>query len=235
MGEKIAVVSGGSKGIGKAICEAFASQGYSIITCGRSEEALLTLKEEIKQKFGLKVLLCVADLGLKEGRNTFVNFIKENTKHIDVLVNNTGQYIPGEILKEEEGVLEDMLQVNLLSAYDLTRGTIDLMYRSPKGHIFNICSTASIKPYLNGGSYCITKFAMLGMSKVVREELKESGVRVTSVLPGPVLTGSWDGVDLPETRFMTPEDIAKAVLEVYQLSSHTVVEELILRPQLGDI
>ena len=76
--------------------------------------------------------------------------------------------------------MENMLQVNLLSAYDLTRALIDLIKKSDKGHIFNICSTASIKPYINGGSYCITKYALLGMSKVVREELKEEDIGTDS-------------------------------------------------------
>ena len=90
-------------------------------------------------------------------------------------------------------------------------------------------------PYANGGSYCISKFALLGMSKVLREEMKEQNVRVTSILPGATLTASWEGVDLPEERFMKPGDIAESVWSAYQLSDRTVIEELVMRPQLGDI
>jgi short-subunit dehydrogenase len=98
-----------------------------------------------------------------------------------------------------------------------------------------MCSIASIKAYPNGGSYAISKFALLGFSKVLREELKEFNVRVTAVLPGATRTASWDGVDLPEDRFMRAEDVAETVFSAYSLSERSVVEEIIIRPQLGDI
>lgn len=98
-----------------------------------------------------------------------------------------------------------------------------------------MCSTASIVPYVNGGSYCISKFALLGMSRVLREEMKPFGVKVTAVLPGATLTASWDGTDLPKERFMQPEDVAEAIWTAYSLSPNSVLEELLIRPQLGDI
>jgi short-subunit dehydrogenase len=98
-----------------------------------------------------------------------------------------------------------------------------------------MCSIASIKAYPNGGSYAISKFALLGFSKVLREELKEFNIRVTAVLPGATRTASWDGVDLPEDRFMRAEDVAETVFSAYSISERSVVEEIIIRPQLGDI
>jgi short-subunit dehydrogenase len=103
------------------------------------------------------------------------------------------------------------------------------------GHIFNMCSIASIKAYANGGSYAISKFALLGFSKCLREELKSFGIRVTAILPGATMTASWDGIDLPESRFMKVEDVADSVYAAYSLSTRSVVEEIIIRPQLGDI
>jgi hypothetical protein len=103
------------------------------------------------------------------------------------------------------------------------------------GHIFNMCSIASLHAYANGGSYSISKFAMLGFSKSLREELKPHGVKVTSLMPGATLTDSWAGVDLPESRFMKAEDIAQLIFDVYNLSASTVIEEVVLRPVLGDI
>jgi short-subunit dehydrogenase len=90
-------------------------------------------------------------------------------------------------------------------------------------------------PYINGGSYCISKFALLGMTKVLREEMKEHGVRVTAILPGATLTASWEGANLPPERFMKPDDVAEAILTAYKMSDRSVVEELVIRPQLGDI
>ena len=154
---------------------------------------------------------------------------------VDVLINNAGVFVPGQVHNEEEGMLEKMIDTNLYSAYRLTRGLVQGMIDKKSGHIFNICSTASFMPYVNGSSYCISKFAMLGMSKVLREELKEHNVRVTSVMPGATFTASWEGVDLPEERFMKAEDVAEAIWQAYVLSKRTVMEELVLRPQLGDL
>ena len=109
------------------------------------------------------------------------------------------------------------------------------MKRLKKGYIFNMCSIASIKAYANGGSYGISKFALYGMTKVLREELKEFNIKVTAVLPGATLTASWEGVDLPEERFIKVEDIAELIWTTYRLSDRTVVEDLVIRPQLGDI
>jgi short-subunit dehydrogenase len=154
---------------------------------------------------------------------------------VDVLVNNTGVFLPGAISSEPEGRLETMMNTNLYSAYYLTRGLLPQMMHRRNGHIFNICSVASIASYPNGGSYSISKFAMLGMTKVLREEMKSHGIRVTAMLPGATLTPSWAGVDLPESRFMKPEDVADAVIGAYDLSKNSVVEEILIRPQEGDI
>ena len=128
-----------------------------------------------------------------------------------------------------------MLAVNLLSAYDVTLPLLPGFIAQRHGHIFTICSTASITAYPNGGSYGIAKHALLGFTKNLREELKPSGVRVTAVLPGPTLTASWEGVDLPADRFVKSEDVAEAVFAAYSLSPQAVIEELLIRPQLGDL
>ncbi|MEM6829699.1 MAG: SDR family NAD(P)-dependent oxidoreductase, partial [Bacteroidota bacterium] len=137
--------------------------------------------------------------------------------------------------EEEEGALEQMIDTNLYSAYHVSRGLIPQMKKQKQGHLFNICSVASLHAYPNGGSYSISKFAMYGFSKALREEMKAFGIRVTAVLPGAVLTSSWDGVDLPEERFIKSEDVAETIYSAYQLSERTVIEDLIIRPQLGDI
>ena len=232
---KLIVVTGGTKGIGLAVLELFASQGYSVATCSRSEEDLDLLKASFEEKYAGKVHVNTADLSQKEECQSFVEFIRLIGKPVEMLVNNTGRFIPGEILQEPEGALEEMLNTNLLSAYTITRGIVPFMKQAEKPHIFNMCSTASITAYKNGGSYCISKFALYGMSKVLREELKEVGIRVTSVLPGATFTASWEGVDIPEERFMKSEDVAEMIFSTYQLSPRSVVEDLLIRPQLGDL
>lgn len=228
------VVTGGTKGIGRAINEAFAGIGFNIITNARNQEELDQLNKELTHQYpGAKVFTQVCDMGNKEEVLNFATTIKQQFSNIDVLVNNAGVFMPGSIETEADGTFEALMNLNIGGSYHITRALLPLI-KMCQGHIFNICSTASITAYTNGGSYCISKFAMLGMSKVLREELKPQGVRVTSVLPGATLTNSWEGTSLPETRFMNPKDIAKAIVECYQLKT-AVVEELLLRPQLGDI
>ena len=234
--KKLAVVTGGTKGIGKAVNERFAQAGFAIATCSRNEEDLRRLQKEINSKYPESTFhYFKADLSEKRQTIGFATFVKGLEIDVEVLVNNAGIFVPGQIHTEEEGVLEMMMNTNLYSIYHLTRQLIGDMKRRKSGHIFNLCSTASIMPYINGGSYCIAKFALLGMTKVLREEMKEHGVRITAVLPGATLTASWEGADLPPERFMKPEDVAEAIFSAYQMSARSVVEEILIRPQLGDI
>ena len=235
-GNKWIVVTGGTKGIGRAIIEAFMEEGFNAITCARNKSDLVQMKQLLETKYAGQLLMTMkADLSLKQDCLTFGEFVKNNTSVLCVLVNNTGFFIPGQVHNEADGVLESMIETNLYSAYYVTRALIPKMMEVKSGHVFTICSIASIQPYSNGGSYCISKYALHGMNQVLREEMKPHGIRVTSVLPGATLTASWEGVELPKERFMQPEDVGQAVLSCWKLSKHTVVEELLLRPQLGDI
>lgn len=231
--ERLVVITGGTKGIGRALVECFAREGWAVATCARNEADLNQLKSTAAS--GQSIFTKVADLSKRKDLDDFITFIEETGMSVEVLINNTGVFIPGMVTDEEEGVLEQMIQTNLYSAYYVTRGIVPQMIRARRGHIFNMCSVASLKAYPNGGSYSISKFALYGFSQALREELKEHNVRVTSVLPGAVKTPSWDGVDLPDDRFMKPEDIAETILAAYQLSDRTLIEDVVLRPQLGDI
>jgi NADP-dependent 3-hydroxy acid dehydrogenase YdfG len=222
---KTIVVTGGTKGIGRAIVDKFAHEGFTVLTCARTEE----------ENFPENVHFFKADMSKKTEVLAFADFVKATVNQVDILVNNTGFFLPGQIHNEEEGTLEAMIETNLYSAYHLTRALVGDMIARKEGYIFNICSTASITAYTNGGSYCISKFALLGMSKVLREELKPHHVRVTSILPGATLTNSWAGVELPAERFIAPEDIAQVVWTAYSLPDSTVLEEILLRPMLGDL
>lgn len=229
---KLIVVTGGTKGIGKAILQRFAKAGFDVATCGRNEEHLMQFKTEMEQ-LQVKAYAFKADMRDAEQVAAFCKSVTNLNRPVDVLVNNAGYFVPGSVLDEPRGTLESMIETNLYSAYYTTRGLINQIKTG--GHIFNMCSIASIKAYPNGGSYAISKFALLGFSKVLREELKPAGVRVTAILPGATKTDSWAGSTLPDSRFMKPEDVAEAVFSAWSLSPHSVVEELLIRPQLGDI
>ena len=234
--QRYILVTGGTKGIGKAVIEQFAREGFHIITCSRNEKDLQKLKLEMEQKYTFsKLFYQEADLSDRTSLQSFARYVKELGVQPDVLVNNSGLFIPGKITEEDDEALPYMINTNLYSAYYLTKAFVPAMIQRRTGHIFNLCSTASITPYVNGGSYGISKYALYGMTKVLREELKEHEVRVTAILPGATLTASWEGVDLPPERFMKAEDVAMAIWGAYALSGNSVVEEILIRPQLGDI
>lgn len=234
--QKYILVTGGTKGIGRAVIEKFASAGFHIITCSRHEEDLRKLKLDIEQQYTFsKVFYQATDVSSQEALGAFTRYVKSLNVKIDVLVNNAGVFIPGKITEENNTTLQHMIETNLYSAYFVTKALVPDMIKNKSGHIFMMCSTASITAYTNGGSYCISKFALYGMTKVLREELKHHGVKVTAILPGATFTASWEGVDLPAERFMKPEDVASAISNAYHLGPNSVVEELLIRPQLGDI
>ncbi|MBU6121485.1 SDR family oxidoreductase [Hymenobacter siberiensis] len=236
--EKLIVVTGGSKGIGRAVVARFLKAGFPVATCARSATDLAALTTELHADVPGAVLHTLpADLSQQADCARFAEFVLALGLPVDVLVNNAGAFIPGRLQDEpaDGSQLRQMLAVNLLSAYDVTLPLLPGLIARGQGHIFTICSTASITAYPNGGSYGIAKHALLGFTKNLREELKTSGVRVTAVLPGPTLTASWAGVELPAERFVQADDVAEALFSAYSLSLHAVVEELLIRPQLGDL
>lgn len=230
------VVTGGTRGIGKAILERFATENFDLITCARNIKDLDDLKSELTTKYpDCNVTVHKVDVSKKADVERFCAEVLKDNDTVEVLVNNAGFFVPGEITSEAAGSLESMIEANLYSAYYATRGLVGAMRKVKRGHIFNICSIASIQAYPNGGSYAISKFALLGFSKCLREELKSSGIRVTAVLPGATLTSSWEGSGFPDERFIPADDVAESVFNAWKLSPRSVVEEILIRPQLGDI
>ncbi len=236
MKNKLLVISGGSKGIGRSIILKFAKMNFDIITCSRNLDNLNKLKTDVKKlSKNVSINFIKADLSNQQDCKNFIEYVKSFERNLDLLVNNVGIFSPGKIYNEDEGILKKMINTNLYSNYHISRGLIPIMLSRKTGHIFNICSIASKIAYNNGGSYCVSKFALYGMSLCLREELKDKGIRVTSVLPGATLTSSWDGSDFDKNRFVQPNDIAESIFSIYNMTSGTNVEEIIIRPQLGDI
>ncbi len=231
------VITGATKGIGRAIAEVFAKAGFDLAVCSRKTADLQALQEELEAKYDIKVLHKATDVSKKEEVLAFAEYIQSHWTQVDILMNNAGVFLPGEIHTEEDGKLESQIETNLYSAYHLSRALMPLMLPHKTGHIFNMCSVASLKAYPGGGSYSISKFALLGFSKVLREEMKTHGIRVTAIMPGATWSASWAAMkdQLPENRLMKAEDVADAIFGAYKLSDQTVLEELILRPQLGDL
>lgn len=231
-----AVITGASRGIGLAVAKAFATNGYNLYLTARNEETLLQTVEALKTQFtNISIHAMAADLGNKNQAIAFGKWMVDNVDTIDVLINNAGTFTPGNISDEPDDALEKMLSVNLYSAYHLTRTVLPKMKAKKSGHIFTICSIAGLHSYPGGGAYSISKFALVGFTKNLRHELKEWGIKVTAVIPGAVYTDSWIGSGVPKERIMEAEDLASMIYAASQLSAQATVEEIVMRPQLGDL
>jgi len=232
---KYAVITGGSRGIGKAIALNLAKEGFQLAVSSRSQDKLDELSEEIKAvNSEIKIFTSSTDMAVKSEVEAFAKKVLEKGTP-DLVVNNAGAFIMGQIINEEPGVLEKQMETNVYSAYHFTRALLPKMMEQKSGHIFNMCSIASLMAYTSGSSYTISKFALLGFSKALREELKPHNIKVTSIMPGAVMSDSWAGSDIDPERIMKSEDIADMVLAMYNLAPQTVVEDIVLRPQLGDL
>ena len=229
------VITGASKGIGKALVEQFARQGADLFLCSRHMDQTIHWQQDLMEKYNSSIMSYNADLGIEGEVKSFGKKVLEAFDKVDILINNAGLFEPGSVHQEPEGQLERMMRVNMYSAYHLTRGLVPRMIAQKSGHIFNICSVAALQAYNNGGSYSISKWAMLGFSRNLREELKKHGIKVTAVHPGATLTGSWEGFDIDPSRIMEADDIASMVLAASSLSPQACVEEILIRPQLGDL
>jgi short-subunit dehydrogenase len=229
------IVTGASRGIGYAVAEQFAAPGHHLLLCARNGKDLEAAATRLSEAApGVKISTCPADLSKKEEAEAFGRWCLLRAAP-DIVVNNAGYFLPGSIYNEAPGQLESMMAVNLYSAYHLTRQLLPPMMEKKQGHIFNICSIASLQAYANGGSYSISKFALLGFSKNLREELKPFGIKVTSVLPGAAYTDSWSGSGVDPNRIMEARDIAIMIHAAAGLSPRAVPEDIIMRPQLGDL
>lgn len=230
------VITGASRGLGKAIAHLFAQNGHDLVLTSRNEVALYNAVQQIMTVYpGITVKAKAFDLSVKETALAFGDWVLALQIPIDVLVNNAGLFDPGNVYNEPDGTLEHMMAVNLFSAYHVTRSVINQLIAQKSGHIFNMCSIASLKAYPNGGAYSISKYALAGFSTNLRDEMKPFGIKVTAVYPGAAFTDSWEDSGIDPKRIMQADDIAKMIYAAAQLSPQACVEEIILRPQLGDL
>jgi len=218
------------------MAERFAAGGYDLYLCSRDGSKLAATVAELSARYpGIAVRSYSTDMGDKAQVAAFADWIASAGAAADILVNNAGQFIPGSVHNEPEGTLETLMAVNLYSAYHLTRRLLPAMMARRSGHIFNICSVASIKAYPNGGAYSISKYALAGFSANLREEMKPHGIKVTAVYPGAAYTDSWASSGVDAQRLMTAADVAEMVFSASRLSPSAAVEEILMRPQLGDL
>lgn len=231
-----AIVTGATKGMGLSITKHLAANNYNLALCARDANHLEELKKDLQAKYPqIKLFVMAVDFASPQEVNSFAEFVSSNFSFTDVLINNAGLFIPSKLMDEADDLLQKQMQVNVFAPHFLSKYFGGRMQQAGKGHIVNICSISSIKPTVTAASYSISKMALLGLTKVLRDELMSAGVKVTAVLPGSTLTGSWEGTTIPEERFISADDIAKSVITCLSLSAGANVDEIIIRPLKGDI
>jgi short-subunit dehydrogenase len=233
---KNALITASTKGMGRAIAIAFAKEGISLAICSRHSEDLIVFKAELQAiNPNIKVFTAVADCSIKQQVLEFAKAAEKELGFISIIVNNAGMYTYSSILDDAEDTFQKQVNINLMPAYELYRYFGKKMIVAHDGHIFNICSIAALTPIAEAGTYSVTKFALLGLSKVMRLEMQQYGVKVTAIIPGSTLTDSWKGMKVDKDKMVLPQDIASAILNTYKMSPGANVDELIIKPAYGQI
>jgi len=229
------VVTGASQGIGRALAEAFAQEPDArLALAARSKDQLNEVAEACRAE-GADVLVVPTDVTDPATVEQLADTVADAWGPPDVLINNAGAFTYAPLDELTLDGFREQIDVNLTGTFAVTQAFLPAMRARGAGHLFFMASVAALQAYPGNAGYCAAKHGVRGLARVVREETKDEGVRVTTIIPGATRTPTWDGVDLPDERFMPPDDIARAVVDAYHLSDRTVMEEMLLRPQEGDV
>lgn len=237
MAKKITVlITGASQGIGAAIAKTFAAglPGVRLVLVARQEKKLAAVARGCAA-LGAVAEPFVCDVTDERRVAEMAEAVIRRFGAVDVVVNNAGAFVRAPFLEMSAADFDRMIAVNLRSVFLVSRAFVPGMVKRGRGDVFNMSSIAGLGAYPEAAAYSAAKFAVSGLSKVMRAELRGKGVRVCCVYPGATWSPSWQGSGVPEERIMPAGDVARLFLDVYRMSRRTVVEEIVLRPQLGDI
>lgn len=237
----IIFITGATAGFGKATAELFAQNGWDLIITGRRKTRLDVLERQLKEKFGVDVLSLAFDVRNNDEVTKAVSALPEKWRSIDLLVNNAG--LAAGLGPIHEGVLsdwEDMIDTNVKGLLYMTRSIAPMMVQNKKGHIVNIGSIAGKEVYANGNVYCGTKHAVDALTKAMRIDLVQHGIKVTQIAPGMAETEfsivRFKGDDEKAKsvyRGLTPlsaQDIAETVWWVATRPAHVNINDIVIMP-----
>lgn len=235
MAKPVVLITGASQGIGAEIAKTFAREisGVRLALSARNAKNLAKTQGACV-KLGAVAEAFVCDVADEAAVNEMHVSVMKRFKRVDVLINNAGKFAPTDFLTMAVADFDALINANLRSLFLVSRAFAPAMAERGSGHIFNMSSIAGQQAYPQGAGYCAAKFGVTGLSKVMRTELMDKGVRVTTVYPGATVSPSWKGSGFDTKRMMPTKDVAKAFFDVYRLSKNTVVEDIVLRPQGGD-
>lgn len=236
MSKSVILITGASQGIGAAIAEAFAREvrGARLALVARSEKGLQGVAKACA-KLGAKAEIFPCDVSDEEAVAAMAGAVTKRFGRVDVLVNNAGKFAGAPLAEMSVATFDELIGANLRSAFLVTRALVPAMIARGAGDVFFMSSIAGRDAYPNGAGYCAAKFGVTGLAKVLRAETKGTGVRVVCVYPGATWSPSWEKSGVPAERMMPAADVAAAFVGAWRMSRATVVEEIVLRPERGDI
>ena len=238
---KIALITGATSGIGRAVADIFAENKYNLIVTGRRSERLQELKAALERQHGISVLALCFDVRDNDEVVRNIESLPVEWRNIDVLVNNAGLAVG--LNHIQDGVLDDwerMIDTNIKGLLYVTRAVSPLMVARNSGHIVNICSIAGKEVYENGNVYCATKHAVDALSKAMRIDMLGHNIKVTNVCPGAVETefsivrfkgdtqraaGTYRGIEP-----LTGRDIAECIYFAVSLPQHVCINDMMIMP-----
>jgi len=230
---KLAVITGGSRGIGLAMARTFARSGYQVVITGRDSKRLRDAANELSKEQG-PVLALTCDVRDPASVRKLFDEIKQHHPAIDVLINNAG--IAHSLAPADELPIEtwkEVIDTNLTGTFLVTRSALPLMRAG--GSIVNNLSVAALQPFAGMSAYNASKFGALGFTQALREDLRKRGIRVLALLPGATDTDIWDQfwADAPKEKMISAETVAEAVLHAVSTPANTSIDEIRIGPAAG--
>ena len=232
--DQVALVTGGGRGIGRAVALAFAREGARVTLAARTRTQLDAVAAEVRESGG-RALAVPADVTQESSVLELVARTLAEFGRIDILVTAAGAAAFGPVADSKLEEWELMMAVNLRGVYLTCRAALAPMIRQRRGTIINVVSVAAKRPIPGCAAYAASKHGVLGFTRVLAEELRPQGVRVGALCPGAVNTPLWDSIPNPpdRTRMLTPEDVAEAAVLMASLPPRASLEDLTLLPAGG--
>ncbi|MEK4513260.1 3-ketoacyl-ACP reductase [Paenibacillus anaericanus] len=227
LSNKTAIITGAGKGIGKSIAIALAKEGVNLGLIARTAADLESLQNSLKIEHSVNVHIATADISNQQEAEAAVLKLKEQLGSIDILINNAGIAEFGTLVEMEQSTWERIIQVNLMGTYYITRAALPFMLEQNSGDIINVASTAGERGFATGSAYCASKFAVLGLTESLLQEVRKSNIRVVALTPSTVATELAQNAGLKigdEDRMMQPEDVAELALATLKLPSRVFIK-----------
>lgn len=230
----VVLVTGAGRGIGRATALALAGKGACLFLAARTKKELDEAAKEARKR-GAKAYPLLADLRAPISIEAMMTGLRKASDRLDILVNNAGFLKIAPLEETSLDHWETTLRVNLTAPFLLTKACLPLLRKSKRAHVFNLLSVAARTAFPGSSAYCASKAGLLGLHGVMREELRPMGIRVTAITPGATDTRMFDSIpgNYDRKKFVTPEDVAAAILAAWRMSPQSNADEIQLTPQAG--